>query len=224
MTYFLDTNALANNGFTQFFSFAFEDNLSIPFPVYGGLGARGRVKLGRRFYVMAAASDAASDDRDVPWVSIGQGFWWELIEIGVKVDPEPLGKGVYRITPWHSDVNGSGFGVGLNFEQQLGSDRLFGFGRFGVGDPNQTAVRTTVSGGISFQDPFGRKGDVVAAAISWADPSDPGRSETFFEAYYNFGLTDQLVLAPDLQVVVHPALNPDANVVLVGGVRLALLL
>jgi len=223
MTYYFDTNAAANNGFTQFFSFAFEDNLSIPFPVYGGLGVRGTLNLWKSLYVMAAASESSSTPRTTPWETFGAGSWWELLEIGVRVEVGSLGKGTYRLIPWHNRISGGGgFGVGLNFEQNLASKRLTAFGRFGIGDPAETAVKGTASLGLSFADPFAREGDAVAGAVSWADPSDPGPSETFLELFYLFNLTDEIGITPDLQVIVNPSGFPDADVVLVGGVRLVL--
>ncbi len=219
MSYFFDTNRVANDAYRQFTSYTFENDISIPFPLYGGFGAISRWNTTDDVYVMLGLSDASSDER-IPWGSVTDGAWWELFEAGVTIDPDTLGTGNYRITGWHSDSgSGNGFGIGINVDQNLGLDWLIGFLRAGTGDPSQTEVRTAISGGLSFQGPFGRKNDEAGIALSWADPSQGGRDETFAETFYRAALTPRLSLAPLLQIVVNPSDNLDDDVSVVGGLR-----
>lgn len=219
MSYFFDTNRVANDAFSQFMSFTLENNASIPFPIYGGFGALGRWNPNDDIYVMIGAGDATSNER-IPWGRVGDGAWWQLLEVGAHVDFHTLGTGNYRLTGWHSNNGpGNGFGIGLNIDQNLGLDWLIGFFRTGLGNRNQTAVKATVSGGVSFAHPFGRANDGAGIGFSWGSPDIGGRDEGFFEAYYRLSFNEYLSISPDLQIVFPPAYNRDANVSVIGGVR-----
>ncbi|MDG2307004.1 MAG: carbohydrate porin [Candidatus Binatia bacterium] len=219
MSYFFDTNRVANDAYRQFVSFAFENDLSIPFPIYGGAGALARWNASEDFYVMLGAGDASTDER-IPWGNVVNGSWWQLLEAGLTIEPEALGVGNYRLTGWHSDSGpGNGFGIGINIAQNLGVSWLVGFFRAGTGDPSQTNVRTALSGGLSFQGPFGRPNDEAGVALSWADPATGGRDETFGETFYRIALTPRLSLSPGLQIVMNPSENLQDDLSVVGGVR-----
>ncbi len=219
MSYFFDTNRVANDAYRQFTAFTLENDISIPFPIYGGFGLLGRWNATEDIYVMLGVTDASSDER-IPWGTVADGAWWQILEAGFGVEPTGLGTGNYRVTAWHSDAGpGSGVGIGINIDQNLGLDWLIGFLRAGIGNPAQTNVRTAISGGVSFQGPFGRKNDEAGIGFSWADPSAGDRDETFAETFYRLALTRRLSLSPGLQIVVNPSDNPADDVSVVGGLR-----
>lgn len=220
MSYFFDTNRVANDAYRQFTAFTLENDISIPFPIYGGFGTIGRWNPSEDTYVMLGAGDASSDER-VPWGSVTDGSWWELAEVGITFEPEVLGTGNYRLTGWHSDSGpGNGFGFGINLDQNLGREWLVGFFRAGFGDPSQTDVKGVVSGGLSFQGPFGRKNDEAGIGLSWADPSGGDRNEKFLETFYRFAITRRLSVSPFLQIVVDPSDNPKDDSSVIGAIRL----
>jgi porin len=169
--------------------------------------------------------DSSSDEPWAFWKSVDDGSWYELLELDFKLGVPALGKGQYRITPWHNRLDGEqGWGVGLSFDQELGLPWLVGFFRFGAGDEDVTAIRTFVSGGVGVEGPFGRSGDFFAIGVAWSRPS-PGegvRDETILEMIYRVRLTPTLELSPDLQLVFDPAQNPGDDLIVVPGVRLAL--
>lgn len=219
MSFFFDTNRVANDAYRQFTGFALENDLSIPFPDYGSLGFIGRWNPTRNIYVMVGGGDATSDER-VLWGKVTAGSWWELVEAGFTFEPKALGTGNYRITGWHSDRGpGNGFGIGINIDQDLGREWLVGFFRAGVGDETQTNIETAISGGLSFQEPFGRQYDEAGIGISWAQAVDDGRDETYLEGFYRYSFTKRLSVSPFLQIVVDPAENPEDTASVVGGVR-----
>lgn len=224
-SFYFDTNPVANNSYRQFFAFALENNLSIPFPLYGGIGALVRFEPRKDLYLMAAAGTARNDEPWAFWRSADDGDWFQLVEIGLTLNLPHLGKGHYRITPWHNHLSGSdGWGLGLNFDQELGLDRLVAFFRFGIGDDDVTLVERFVSGGLAFERPFDRKGDRVSVGVAWSDPS-PGvgvRNETLLELYYRLTLSPSIALTPDLQIVIDPANNSRNDTIVVGGVRLVI--
>jgi hypothetical protein len=218
-----DTNSVANDAYRQFFAFALENNLSIPWPAYGGLGAVVRVNLSPDLYVMAGAGDSGTDEPWAFWKSLDEGSWYQLVELGVTQSIPRLGTGQYRFIPWHNHLAGEdGWGIGLSADQELGLDRLVAFLRLGVGDNDVTPVERFVSSGLAFESPFGRSNDSVGVGVAWSDPS-PGvgsRDETLLEFFYRVGLSPSIALTPDLQLVLDPANNAREDIIAIGGVRL----
>jgi carbohydrate-selective porin OprB len=222
-SFYFDTNRVANDDFRQFFAFALSNNLSIPFPTYGNVGALVRYEPSKALYVMAGATTAVNDEPWAFWRSADDGDWMELVEIGLTRDIPYLGNGQYRITPWHNHRSGAdGWGFGFNFDQEIGFDRLIAFFRFGTGDDDVTDVERFISGGITLERPFGREGDLLSLGIAWSDPS-PGagnRSETLLEFYYRLEISPSITITPDLQIALDPANNPKNDAIVIGGVRL----
>ncbi|MFP6578602.1 MAG: carbohydrate porin [Myxococcota bacterium] len=218
-----DTNAVANSGFRQFVSFALENNLSIPWSDYGGLGAFVRYNRDERIYAMLASSRSdVTSSFDVGHTG-SLSDWYQMAEIGIALDMPLLGLGHYRLTPWHNHIDGKdGFGFGFNFDQQLGHEDVKAFFRFGFGDEDVTPVKTFVSGGVGWFSPFGRENDMLAIGVAWsvASPGEGFRNETLVEVFYRYSIAPSLEISPDLQLVLHPAQNPSANVVWVPGIRL----
>ncbi len=219
---YFDNNREANNGFRQFFAFALENNLALPFTTYGGIGGLVRFALSKDLYVMTGVGTAKNDEPWAFWKSANDGNWDQIFEVGLTQSLAYLGKGHYRLTPWHGHVSGSdGWGLGLNIDQELGIDRLVAFFRFGIGDDDITLVERFVSGGLALERPFGRKHDLVAFGVAWSDPSSGAgvRDETLLELYYRLQLSPSIALTPDLQIAVDPASDPKHDTIVIGGVR-----
>jgi porin len=225
LIYHFDTNRVANDAYAQFFSYSLQNNPSIPGPVYGGFGGIARVNLAQDAYVMFGGGDSSMDKAVLPWVTLENDSWYQLLELGLSPDIPFLGAGTYRLTPWHNHLFGAdGFGIALNFDQELGRKDIVAFFRFGYGDEDVTPVKTFVAGGIAFEGPFGREDDLVAIGVAWSDPS-PGngfRPETLLELYYRVEIAKAISITPDLQLVFDPANNPGDDIVVVPGIRLQL--
>ncbi len=223
LLYHFDTNRVANDGYSQFFSYSLQNNPSIPGPLYGGFGGVLRGNLPKNAYVMVGAGDSSMDSAELPWQTLDNDSWYQLVELGVSPDIPALGKGNYRLTPWHNHLFGSdGFGIALNIDQELGRKDVVAFFRFGYGDEDVTPVEIFVSGGIGLEEPFGRERDLLAFGVAWADPSsgEGSRDETLLELFYRVHLAKAISITPNLQLVLDPADNPDDDVAVVGGVRL----
>ena len=225
MLYHFDTNRVANDGYAQFYSYSLQNNPSIPGPLYGGFGGVVRANLPKNAYAMFGVGDSSMGSAVVPWDTVDNDSWYQLLELGLSPDLPLLGKGNYRLTPWHNHLFGSdGFGIALNIDQELGRKDLIAFFRFGYGEKNVTPVKTFVSGGVAFEAPFGRKNDIVAIGVAWSDPS-PGegfRDETLLEILYQLEIAKSIALTPNLQLVIDPANNAGDDVVAVPGIRLLL--
>jgi carbohydrate-selective porin OprB len=223
LLYHFDTNRVANDGYSQFFSYSLQNNPSIPGPLYGGFGGVVRGNPTDNTYLMVAGGDSSMDAAVLPWKTLDNDSWYQLVELGWAPDVPGLGKGNYRLTPWHNHLFGEdGFGVGINFDQELGRKDVVAFFRFGFGDKDVTPAETFVSGGVALEAPFGRQHDVLAVGVAWSDPSGEGRDETLIELLYRIEVAKAISITPDLQLVFDPADNHGDDFVAVPGVRLHL--
>jgi porin len=223
-SYHFDVNRVAYDSVRKLQSFVFVNNNSIPWPLYGGLGGSVTWNATDRLTLRAGGGESGSDEPWQFWKTVDDGNWYQLFEAELRLDLPGLGKGAYRLTPWHNHLEGEdGWGVGVNLDQELGFPWLVGFFRFGAGDSDVTPVERTVSGGIAVEKPFGRPGDLFSLGVGWSRPSDSdARDETFLEVQYRLQLTKTLELTPNLQFVLDPASNPDSDTIVIGGVRLTM--
>jgi carbohydrate-selective porin OprB len=223
---YFDTNRVANRGFSQFLAGSMENNPSIPFPLFGGFGGVLKARLGEPAYLMVGMADSSMNKPVLPWDTVDNDSWYQMFELGIRLEPEALGKGNYRLIPWHNRIfNQDGWGFALSFDQELGVDRLVGFFRAGVGDDSVVAIETFLSGGVAIEGPFDRPHDLVGLGVSWSEPSPaPGgsRSETILETFYRFQLSPTLQFSPDVQVLFNPTNGTEDTVVLL-NLRLNLL-
>ena len=224
-SFHFDVNRVANDAYRQLQGYALVNNLSIPWPLYGGIGAMVSWKATDWLTLRLGGGESGSDEPWRFWETVDDGNWYQLLEADVSFDVPRVGKGTYRLTPWHNHLDGSdGWGVGLNFDQELGLPWLVGFFRFGVGDSDVTPVDRHISGGIAIEGPFGRAGDRFALGVGWSRPSDPNeRAETFLEVQYRIQLTKTLELTPDLQLLFDPASNRTTDTIAVPGVRFTMI-
>ncbi len=117
---------------------------------------------------------------------------------------------VYRVTVWRDDTKsqGSGHGVELEFDHEF-ANGLVPFGRFGYGTSTGTGLRMANGAGVADTHPFGRRGDMLAAALTFTRPSDLSKPhENIFESFYRVRLTQHSEIGPDVQVLVHPSNQP----------------
>jgi len=220
-----DTNRVANSSFRQFTAFALQNNLSIPWPVYGGIGAFVHTDLREHHYVMVGTAASIVDQPFEFGSHIDDGNLYQLLEIGTQIDVPSLGVGNYRLTPWHARIlDDDGWGFGFNFDQELFDPDVVAFFRFGLGDQSATPVETFLSGGLTWLRPWGRAHDMLGLGVAWSNPSpDEGdRNETLIELFYRYSIFPWVQLGPDLQIIHHPANDAGRGTVFVGGIRLYL--
>jgi len=68
------------------------------------------------------------------------------------------------------------------------------------------------------------KSDVLGVGLSFGKPSEETygsglRNQFMVEAYYRLMLFQYLAITPDVQLIVNPALDPDADQIWVFGLR-----
>ena len=169
-----------------------------------------------------------------PWTDFAWNSWSLLGEVGYAPrDVLGLGPGVYRIQPFVAEPGGGDVkvGIGLNFQQQLGSASRFGwFGRFGrggsprfQGEFTQPGTGAQVGTGFVMRGPLEYIGllptrgyDASGLGFIWSHPGSTEKplyhnNEFGLEASYVLQLTPTMKLQPDFQLVWNPAHNPDPS-------------
>ena len=112
---------------------------------------------------------------------------------------------------------------GANFELAL-TRRLGIFGRYGYGSYNDTAFKDIEPNywmaGVSLRNLF-LPGAVagIAAGQPFIESTVGNATQTNFEAFYNFPLSENFAITPLVQVITHPANQADNNTIVTGTVR-----
>jgi porin len=70
---------------------------------------------------------------------------------------------------------------------------------------------------------------LLGFAFNWGRPNPTTfgsglRDQYTFELFYRLQVAHELAITPDVQLLIHPALNQDVNVVWVFGLRMRLAL
>jgi len=220
-TRFIDSNEYANDECHQFLGGIFVNSPSIEF----GDNAAG-IRLGLEpvefMDLELVVMDTKSDWEDV--------FDEMFIAAQLNIKPEFFQRpGNYRLLGWFNggdhtkwldttQTEESGYGFGLNFDQEL-NDNLGAFFRYGWQDPKVYSIGSDFSleyswsaglqldGGI-----WNRHDDTLGFAYGLIFPSDEykdsqnrsAKSEGHLELYYRYKVNDYFSLSPDLQVVWRP--------------------
>jgi len=108
-------------------------------------------------------------------------------------------------------------GWSLNAVQNL-DDTWAVFGRANRAYEFVTPIRASYAIGVAMNNPLGRSvGDQVALAFGYSDVAPPPvnppgtRNEKILEAYWNWSVTKVLLVTPDVQYIIDPALSPTRN-------------
>lgn len=247
-TYFIDSNAYANDECTQFLGNIFRNAPTIEFPrnTFGG-----RMFFTSEFLMKCIEAETVyMDAKGQDWNDIfSKGF------VGAQLNfmparafgyDEDVWGGNYRAYFWfngrdHVKIGDSekakqeNYGYGFSCDQML-TDAFGWFGRFGWANPevysgeDNLGTEYTWSTGLEMKGGFwSRKEDVVAIAVGqvipggeYKDASAFGRrgNETHFETYYSCKLNDHLTLSPDVQVIWDPDGQTEGqDAIFVYGVR-----
>jgi hypothetical protein len=223
---YLDANTYANNSQGQFLNSAFVNSVVLPFS-FNNLGLNLQYQPSENWYVLFGTGALNQAPGHSPFDNLSLNNWSYLLELGLT--PQNvlgLGPGVYRLQPFVATVGGvTQGGVGLNSQQQLGTNSPFAwFGRFGLGGSQVTldGASAQIATGFAMQAPLAHAGlfpklsnDYLGAGFIWSRPSAVMQpvahaSEYGLEAMYVLQLTPLASLQPDVQVIWDPVNNPNA--------------
>lgn len=103
---------------------------------------------------------------------------------------------------------------------------LYGFVRYGHADESVSDAANFIGTGLRLLGTIdARPDDSTGIFVGWTDLSDEAGAgfaddETVIECYYRAVVTPAIALTPDVQYIINPSGDPDADNVVVGGVRL----
>lgn len=143
-----------------------------------------------------------------------------------------LGSAQYSVTYYESPAiqqNPATRGWSLNAVQNL-NDTWAVFGRANRALEFTSAIRASYALGVAMTNPLRRsQTDQIGVALGFSDmagpPTTPAnvRNEKIIEAYWNWTFFGGLLITPDVQFIVDPALNPDRDSVWVLSLRATLM-
>jgi porin len=224
---YIDGNAYADSGRSEFINSALIHSLVLPLAQYN-FGLNLQWQPVDEWYAMVGGSMGGNSAGNAPWVDYSSENWSVPVEIGYAPrDFLNLGPGVYRIQPFLAGAevgtnNTSGGGLCFDFQQQLGSDSPLGwFGRYGFGNSKVTGGAAEEAGtGFVFKGPFDhvlldrKSNDFLGVGFVWSEPSYTTKTvyhenEYGVETVYALQLTPTIKIQPDFQMIWDPAFNQN---------------
>jgi len=237
---FVDKNRYASVSFLDFSTQALVSNF-ILFPRPGGAGAvvdwhpgGGALKL-RGIYVSGDATNSfpenqrliggggTQDIRLFPTAGGGAdgGLFGDPYQGFVELEYAPSQTFTVRLQYSGGRVFGSGFqGFGVNFDLAV-SNQLGVFGRYGYATYPNTSLGDVNPNywmaGVALRDLFVPRALFgIALGQPFIESAVGNATQTNFEAFYNFPVSDNIRVTPLIQVITHPA-NQEANGTIVTG-------
>ena len=220
---FVTLSMFNNDERTQFLNGANDGNLAVASDgTYAGGGAV-EFQATKHIYVHALAVDTeGAQQRNIETLADrkyveGMEVGWSSGSIGEKYR-------LYRIGMWRDDTksNGSGYGGGFGFDHEL-SNGWTPFGKVGFATNTGTAIKQEEGIGLAQVRPFGRRGDMFAAAFNYTAPTHGKHHESAFETFYRLRLTQSVEVGPDLQVSIHPTYATKAYTTALLGARMRII-
>jgi porin len=215
----------------QFLSQAFSTSPTIASPLRGFGAVAAAFPTDTGLYIMPGvftnySSDVGSTYHD--FFTVNERFY--MLEVGLS---GLAGRGVpiqargptdannIHLTGWYRDATTAtgqprSYGVAFNANQQVG-DNIMWFLRAGWSEG--WGADKAVSAGFGWR-PTQEFSDLFGFGIGWTHPaSDLLRSQYTGEAFYRFHVTPNFAITPDIQLQLHPALNPAENALWVFSLR-----
>ncbi|GAX38314.1 iron uptake porin [Nodularia sp. NIES-3585] len=236
-TDYIDRNSYAYLSFRDFSTLAFVNNY-ILFPVSGpSAGAAIDWKPGAgTFSVRAlyAAAGAANSSNQGPIMGVApftrllypvsggkQGLFGDTYQSALELEYAPSNIFALRLQYSGGEIYSHHYDVfGANVELTV-SPRFAVFGRYGYGNYQDTTVDNIKPNywmaGMVFRDLF-RQGAMagVAAGQPFIANEIGDSTQTNFESFYSFPVSDRIRVTPVIQVIVNPG-NQDTNGTIVTG-------
>jgi porin len=124
-----------------------------------------------------------------------------------------------HITGWYRDstnVSPHSYGFAFNANYKVGESFMW----FLRGGWSKTFLANgTATGGFGWRPPKERS-DLLGAGFGWTHPSSGAlRSQYTAETFYRLQVIQNFAITPDIQLVLHPTLNPRVNTIWVFSLR-----
>ena len=198
-----------NDERNQFLNGMNDGSIAVPSDGAWTGGAAMEIQATRHVYVHAVTADTEGSQQG-NLKTLADTKYMNAVELGWFSGWPGNKNHVYRVTFWRDDTKsrGSGHGAEIEFDHEF-ANGLVPFGRFGYATSTGTTLRMANGVGLADTHPFGRRGDMLAAALTFTRPSNLSKPhENIFETFYRLRLTQHTEIGPDVQVLVHPSNQP----------------
>lgn len=200
-----DDNRAARAKLTKFIAEPLVKNSAVAF-AGKGLGGVLKRELSPDLHLALCLSDANARSTTAGFSS-WRGEWFR----GAEVTLRPRPGAAVRVLAWGTERGGvHDGGWGLSGDCEVAPDWVV-FARAGGGAEHFARSRGLVSGGLAWENPFGRRGDFLALGLAQGRAQSAGeRAELLGELVYRWQVNRWLAVSPDLQHVrqmggAHPA-------------------
>ena len=221
---FFDIHAL-RGAKRYFLNQAFSSNPTVNFPSFGA-GFVGYWKINDRWEFEAGLSNIQATDtsREVDF-KVDSSAIFKSLEGSYNFSGYGGQPAQLQILGWHSDAID---------EEEVPEDRGMSFTleHDGILPGSKYVLRYAFSNGESKDTDmlvfagFGRdirKFDSLGVGVGGGRSSDTGDWQTVIETYYRWQVTKELVITPDLQLILGEGLDRDSGLRFVGGLRMGIL-
>jgi porin len=210
-----------NDERNQFLNGMNDGSIAVPSDGAWTGGAAMEIQATRHVYVHAVTADTeGSQQGNIK--TLEDMKYMNAVELGWFSGWPGNKNHVYRVTFWRDDTKsqGSGHGAEIEFDHEF-ANGLVPFGRFGYATSTGTTLRMANGVGLADTHPFGRRGDMLAASLTFTRPSDLSKPhENIFEFFYRLRLTQHSEIGPDVQVLVHPSNRPALHSTVILNTRM----
>ncbi len=223
--YMFDSNPYLANQQMNFDNLALTQNGSYDYP---------SASLGAYVSYTVGFQDANNiSGEKVDFDTFGDGEYTSFVSLSYTPTIEGWGDGEYSLLVYNQpsvdEQPKESNGWSLNASQDI-NDKWAVFGRAN-GATHSSYIRQSYALGGAYLDPFNRQNslDQLAFAVSVNKTNkkvaghDARDMETVFEAYWNIAVGDYVLISPDFQMYIKPALERDTNIATVYSIRMTLL-
>nr|WP_286193931.1 carbohydrate porin [Tropicibacter sp. R16_0] len=188
------------------YSILFSPVLPIPDP---GFGVAAGGFLTDQIYALGLVSDANGSLTDIDWFPSGSEFY-KYGEIGWTPAPSKryltnVHLGLYHVDERTDAGVPSAKGAILSANHTFDNDLML-FGRLGWSEGTAPIARRAVNAGLLWRPGF--YDDLFGFGVTIADPSDSTlNTQTTWEAFYRFDLSDNIAITTDLQHINNSGFN-----------------
>jgi porin len=227
-TDYLDVFAMASP-WTGFLNFAFSTGTTTIALPNEGFGLAAGAMLTDTIFLIGGLADLNADPTD-PGQTLDSFFsdheYFKHIEIGWTPSQDRIYLDNVHLTLWHADereeaATPSGWGANISWTHYF-NEKWLPFVRAGYADDGGSLMQKSVSVGFGYQKNPGK--NLLGVGLNWGQPNEntwgPGlRDQYTAEVFYRWQLSKAIAITPDVQYLINPALNPDANSIWVFGLR-----
>jgi porin len=235
VTDYVDVHPLTSP-WTDFYNYTFSIGAgTMDFGDDASLGLAFGAVLTDNLYAIAGFKDLNSDPTD-PSEGFDSFFtdqeYFKHVELGWTSSPwEAWFLNNVHITLWQADEREAtgvddGWGGVCSFNHSIG-DKWLVFARAGYAEDGGSFLKRSVSIGGGYT-PGGLEslgsGSQVGFGFNWGKPNDEVfgsglDDQCAAEVYYRLQVTREIAITPDVQLLIDPAVNPDASTLWVFGLR-----